>query len=132
MKLSNEIQAYEVMVMDDFKKSANHLYKKKKYKKLPDQIESLINELEKGSFSGDLLTRHSAPSPYEVYKKRLPNEDTKTGASGGYRVIYIVATQNRAVGLLEIYYKKEVETLPDNYIQGLVDGFLLTLLPDSE
>ena len=130
--MSNEVQAYEVIVMDDFKKSAKYLYKKKKYKKLPGQIENLINELEKGSFSGDLLTRHNAPPPYEVYKKRLPNEDTKTGVSGGYRVIYIVATQNRAVGLLEIYYKKEVEDLPDNYIQGLIDGFLLNLLPDDE
>ena len=130
--MNNDVQAYEVFVTDDFKKSAKHLYKKKKYKKLPDQIEELVNDLEKGNFTGDLLTRHDAPPPYEVYKKRLPNEDTKIGTSGGYRVIYLVATQNRVVGLLEIYYKKEVETLPDTYIQGLIDGFLLTLLPDDD
>ena len=130
--MNNNVQAYEVFVMDEFKKSAKHLYKKKKFKRLPTQTEQLIQELEKGNFSGVLLTQHDIPIPYEVYKKRLPNEDTNKGTSSGYRVIYLVATQNRVVGLLEIYYKKEVESLPDNYIQGLIDGFLLTILPDDE
>ena len=129
---NNELQAYTVEETEVFDKSVVRFVKKKKFKKLPDQIENLVNDLEQGNFSGDLITRHNAPPPYEVYKKRLPNEDTQTGASGGYRVIYLVATQNRVVGLLEIYYKKEIESLPDAYIQGLIDGFLLTLLPDNE
>ena len=123
--------AYTVEETEDFDKSVVRFIKKKKFKKLPDQIEELVNELEQGNFSGDLLTRHDSPPQYEVYKKRLPNEDTNTGVLDGYRVIYLVATQNKVVGLLAIYYKKETEALPDNYIQGLIDGFLLTILPDD-
>ena len=55
---NNELQAYIVEETEDFDKSVVRFIKKKKFKKLPNQIENLINELEKGNFSGDLLTRH--------------------------------------------------------------------------
>jgi len=129
--MSNYIQAYSVDTTDDFDKSAVRFVKKKKFRKLPNQIENLIDDFENGNFSGDLLTRHDNPA-YEVYKKRLPNEDTQTGTSDGYRVIYMVVQEKRVVGLLAIYYKKETDTLSDTYIQGLVDGFLITVLPDDE
>ena len=132
MKPSEEIQAYEIESTDDFDSEVERFFRKKKFRKLPAQIRKLTDDFKVGNFSGDLLTRHSTPPPYEVYKKRLPNEDTQTSTSGGYRVIYLVATGNHVVGLLAIYYKKETEALSDNYIQGLIDGFLLALLPDDE
>ena len=131
MKTNEEMYFYEITPTDDFDNEIERLVKKKKFKKLPGQIRKLAEEFREGNFSGDLLTRSNNP-PYELYKKRLPNEDTQSGAAGGYRVVYLVARQNRVVGLLAIYYKKEIETLPENYIKGLIDGFLLGLLPDDE
>ena len=125
--MNNEIPNFEVDLTDAFDKSVKHFIKKKKYTKLPDQLEELITELENGHFTGDILTQNINPE-YTLYKKRLPNKDTKSGASNGYRVIYIVAYDKRAVGLLDIYYKKEDEALSERYIQGLVDGFLMILL----
>lgn len=130
--MNKDIPNFEVDLTEVFDKSVKHFVKKKKYTKLPEQLEELIEELENGHFTGDILTQNINPK-YSLYKKRIPNKDTKSGVSNGYRVIYIVAYDKRAVGLLDIYYKKEDETLTERYIQGLVDGFLMLLLyGDSE
>ncbi|MCL1988148.1 MAG: hypothetical protein FWG64_09300 [Firmicutes bacterium] len=130
--MNNEIQAYLIEAIDDFEKEVVRFVRKKKFRKLPLQIKDLIAELKDGNFSGNLLKREIEPVPHEVYKKRLPNEDTKTGKSNGYRVVYLVATENKVVGLLDIYYKKETPSLPEKHINNLVEGFLIGLLPDNE
>ena len=119
---------YLVITVEEFKKSLKRFIKKKRFYSLPEQIENLINQLKIGNFTGDILTINHSPE-YKIYKKRLPNPDTNSGTLNGYRVIYIVVQENDTVGLLDIYYKKEEQTLTEEYIQGLIDGFLLELLP---
>jgi len=130
--MNNRNKKYEILSKKDFDLSVERFYKKKKFKKLPNQIEKLVKEFESGEFSGSLLKRKPEPTPYEVYKKRLPNEDTKVGKSNGYRIVYLVASENKVVGLLDIYYKKETPSLPETYINSLVDDFLNGLLQSNK
>ena len=123
------IVAYEVTYYSpDFEKSADRLVSKKKFRKLPSQIASLVSDFEKGLISGDLLV-HSDIPPYDVYKIRLPNEDTKVGKSDGYRIIYLARHDNHTIALLFIYYKKEYENVTDTYVKALVDGYFLDIVP---
>ena len=81
---------------------------------------------------GDRITHRDEPTPYDVYKLRLPNPDANVGKSDGYRVIYMVVTENKVVVFLTMYYKKEDAAVSDNYINGLIDGYFLNLLPEEE
>ncbi|MCL2485908.1 MAG: type II toxin-antitoxin system RelE/ParE family toxin [Endomicrobia bacterium] len=125
------VEVYEVQYLNDFDKSFERLSKKKKFKILPKQINELINDLEQGKFEGDKITHTDEPTPYDVYKIRLPNLDTSVGKSNGYRVIYMVVTESKIVVFLTIYYKKEQPTVSDVYIKGLIDGYFLNSLPEE-
>lgn len=81
---------------------------------------------------GNHIAHSDLPTPYDVYKVRLPNLDTNKGKSNGYRVVYIVITERKVVVLLTIYYKKEQATAPNNYINGLIDGYFLSMLPEED
>jgi mRNA-degrading endonuclease RelE of RelBE toxin-antitoxin system len=115
----------------DFDKQADRLIEKKKFRKLPSQIAELVVELEKGNFAGDILF-HSDNPPYDVFKVRLPNEDTKVGKSNGYRIIYLARYDNRTVAFLFIYYKKEQESVADSYVSALIEGYFLDSLPAED
>ena len=75
---------------------------------------------------------HSDAPPYDVYKLRLPNDDTNVGKSNGYRVIYLARHDNHTVALLFIYYKKEQEAIGETYVRALVDGYFLSSLPETD
>ena len=94
---------YFVTEHPDFRKDVKHLIKKKRFKSLPEQVIELEDALERGKFPGTLIRRIEEPKPYELYKLRLPNLDTKVGKSNGYRIIYIVVTEHRVVVILTIY-----------------------------
>ena len=126
------IVAYEVTYFtNEFEKNADRLAVKKKFRRLPDQISSLIVELESGSLDGDIIF-HSDVPPYDIYKVRLPNEDAKVGKSGGYRVIYLARHDNMTIAFLLIYYKKEQESASDALIKALTDGYLLDAVPEAD
>ena len=127
-----QIVAYEIRESADFSARFERLTKKKRFFTLPDQIEEATTAFMKGEFEGDLIRHSDFPVPHDVYKLRLPNPDANTGKSGGYRVLYMVATKKRLVFFMTIYYKKEEADLPDRYIEGLIDGCLLEMLPDNE
>jgi len=129
-----KIDCYVVDTLGDFDKEVVRFVKKKRYKRLPDQIEELEEQLIKGDFPGDLIKREDTPVPHEIYKLRLPNPDTNKGKSNGYRVYYLVVTEQRLILLMFIYYKKEQETVSSTFIDGLVNGFFLDAMPydDSE
>jgi hypothetical protein len=55
---------------------------------------------------------------------RLPNPDTGAGKSNGYRVLYAVAVEHKLVVILTVYYKKEVATIRDSAIRGMIDSFV--------
>jgi len=115
---------------DDFEKSFDKLVSKKKFRKLPAQIAELVAEVEKGEFSGTVLTRSDDP-PYDVYKTRLPNKDTNEGKSNGYRVVYLARHDNRTVAFLLVYYKKEQETVAESYVKAMIDGYFLDIIQEQ-
>jgi mRNA-degrading endonuclease RelE of RelBE toxin-antitoxin system len=116
----------------DFPKQFRRLARKKGFHSLPDQIGDLTSDLEKGKLDGDRIAHNDTPTPHDVYKLRLPNPDADAGKSNGYRVIYLVVTENRIIVLLTIYYKKEQADADDTYINGLIDGYFLGLLPETD
>ena len=121
----SKLALFEIDTTKDFDKEVERFIRKKKFRKLPKQIEELSKELSQGKFDGDLIKEATSPIKYVEYKLRLPNEDTKSGKSNGYRVIYAVILEDKLVLLVAIYYKKEKDTLPQEYIDGLIVGHLL-------
>ena len=121
----NNEREYEVTTVTDFDREQKRFVKKKKFFSLPDQIDELIENFEKGTFEGDKYKHIDKPTPCDVYKLRLPNPDTGAGKSNGYRVFYMVVTEKKIVVFLVIYYKKEVATITDTYVNGLIDGYFI-------
>ena len=124
-------EVYEVKPGADFEKNFMRFVKKKRFKTLPSQIKELSDKLKRGEFEGDKITHRDEPAQYDIYKLRLPNPDTGVGKSNGYRIIYMAVTETKIVVFLTIYYKKEDSTVSDVYINGLIDGYFLSLLPEE-
>ncbi|MBD1826755.1 type II toxin-antitoxin system RelE/ParE family toxin [Microcoleus vaginatus GB1-A2] len=70
----------------------------KKYRSIRNDIQPVIEQLEKGELPGDQIPDIG----YAVFKLRVRNSDTQKGKSGGYRLIYYVKTA-MAIILLTIY-----------------------------
>ena len=119
--MENSREVYEIEYESDFRKNFKRFTKKKRFDKLPDQIEELVSELRNGHFTGTVLKRSDEPVRYEIYKKRLPNLNTNEGKSNGYRVIYLTQHDEKYVIFITIYYKPEQETVSDAYIEGWID-----------
>ena len=127
-----QIDFYEIRVHDDFTKQVERLTKKKRYFTLPLQIRELFASFAKGEFQGERIKHRDEPETFDVYKMRLPNPDANIGKSGGYRIVYMVITEQCIVVFLAIYSKKEHADLPDDYISGLIDGVLLDILSEDD
>ena len=46
-------------------------------------------------------------------------------------VIYMVRTENKIVILITMYYKKEEAVVSDEYVDGLIEGYFINLLPEE-
>ena len=122
----DEIEYFEVDETKDFQKKVDRFVKKKNFRKLPNQVNNLIDDLEQGKFDGTLLRTVKEPVEHDIYKLRMPNEDTKEGKSNGYRVIYAVTAEQKLVLLVDVYYKKEENDVTESYVSGLIDCYFLT------
>ena len=87
--------------------------KKKHYKKIFDDIEPIIFELEKGNFLGDKLEGLKLPENTAVYKVRIANTSANLGKSNGFRLLYYVAVEDE-IYLLTIYSKKDDAKIPND------------------
>ena len=123
---------YMIVKAVDFEKNFMRFIKKKGFKTLSSQIKELSDKLNRGEFEGDKITHRDEPTPYDVYKLRLPIPDIKVGKSNGYRVIYMVVTETKIVVLLIIYYKKEQPAVSETYIKGLIDGYFLNSMAEED
>jgi len=126
------IEVFEIERHVDFIKNVKRFVVKKKFLHLPEQIKELSEKLKRGEFEGEKITHRDSPTPYDIYKLRLPNPDTNVGKSNGYRVIYMVVTETKIVVFLTIYYKKEEAAVSDTYVSGLIDGYFINSLPEED
>lgn len=116
----NDIIMYEVIPTDNFNDDVKYYIKKKKFKRISEDIEDILNDLECGIFNGDIIADLELENN-RTYKIRACNSDTKQGKSNGYRLIYYVELKEKVVFLLTIYYKKDDNRIPtDTEIKELV------------
>jgi mRNA-degrading endonuclease RelE of RelBE toxin-antitoxin system len=125
-------EEYKIDWVADFEKATKRFKKKKGFNSIPNQVKELVEKASKGELDGKLYTHSDVPTPHDVYKLRLPNPDTNAGESNGYRVYYMVVTEKKIIVFLVIYYKKEIPTVSDTYIKGLIDGFFAASDSDYE
>lgn len=87
----------------------------KKYRRLRDDIQPVIQQLEQGELPGDQISgiRHT------VFKLRVRNSDTRKGKSAGYRLIYYVKT-TAGIILLTIYPKSEQVDIKARDIERII------------
>lgn len=102
-----------VIWSDRFNDDVRHYFKKKKYKKIFDDISSVIPELEDGNLIGDRLEGLKLPEGTAAYKVRIANTSANVGKSNGFRMIYYVAIGDE-IYLLTIYSKKDDERVPND------------------
>jgi len=79
----------------------------RKYRRIRYDFGDLIEELGKGPYAGDRIPGCIGP----VFKCRMSSRDMQRGKSGGFRIIYLVRENEKAVYLLTIYPKSERENI---------------------
>jgi mRNA-degrading endonuclease RelE of RelBE toxin-antitoxin system len=130
-----EIDVYEVDIWDDFKKQYKLYFKKRKYRSLESQVKKLISDFKQGIFDSSTtppLFHSDVPTPYDIYKMRMANPDAGEGKRSGYRIIYMVKTENKMIVLMTIYSKSDMDNIEDHEIQLLIDGYFMSQLPEED
>lgn len=74
----------------------------KVYRHVRDDVQPLIEQLQKGEAPGD----HIPGIGFPAYKVRLNSRDLKRGKQGGFRVVYYIETATARV-LLSIYVHQQ-------------------------
>lgn len=92
---------------------------------IEDDLQPVIDELEKGNFLGDEIPGLKLPSTESSYKVRVANSNTNVGKSNGYRLIYYVVKNEETVFLLTVYYKKDKENISANEIIALINEYVI-------
>lgn len=103
---------YEIIPTPKFSDDIKFYKRKKKFSHILDDIDTVVNEIEKGNLIGDAISDIQLPEGEDAYKVRAINTDTHMGKSNGYRIIYYVIKNNKEVYLLTIYYKKDDNKIP--------------------
>ena len=98
--------------------------RKKKYKKILDDIDSIMPDLEAGNLVGDRLAGFNLPEGTALYKVRIANTSANVGKSNGFRLLYYVAMAD-TIYLLTIYSKKDDERIPNDEQIALIVGNVL-------
>ena len=96
-------------ILEDIK----YYIRKKKFKKILDDINSILPELEAGNLVGDKLSGFNLPEGAALYKVRIANTSANVGKSNGFRLIYYLAIEDE-IYLLTIYSKKDDERIPND------------------
>ncbi len=116
---------FEIIPTERFEDDIRYYLKKKKFRNIMEDVNEVIEELEKGNLLGDAIPGLVFDNN-ETIKVRIANSDTKVGKSNGYRMIYYVVKNDYEIYLLTIYYKKEDSRIPSNKeIEQLVKDYCL-------
>ena len=70
-------------INDDVK----YYVRKKKYKKILDDIDSVLPDLLAGNFVGDKMPGFNLPEGAAIYKVRIANTSANVGKSNGFRLL---------------------------------------------
>ena len=84
----------EIIWSAHFKSDVKYYFKKKRYTKILDDIDNVVEQLATGNFVGDKLEGLKMPNKTAAYKVRLPNSSINIGKSGGF--IFVRHEQNRS------------------------------------
>lgn len=103
--------SYSVDTTPNFEREAKRLIKK--YKSLKNEINALIDSLEKTPEQGTHLGN-------DIYKIRLAVKSKGKGRRSGARVMTKVKIVDRMVYMFSIYSKGEKDDISDNEIQELI------------
>lgn len=106
---------YRFVFMPSFEKSIKQL--KKKYPRVPQDIEIALENLEKLPSAGDII-----PRDYDVRKLRVASQDMQRGKSSGFRVLYKIEDTMDLIYLLLIYAKTEREDIGFRELNQLVEA----------
>ncbi len=116
---------FEVIPTQRFEDDVKYYLKKKKFKHILEDVEEVVEELEKGNLIGDSIPGLTFDDN-ETVKVRIANTDTHVGKSNGYRMIYYVVKNDCEIYLLTIYYKKDDNKIPSNKeIEELVKEYCM-------
>ncbi|MDF0552121.1 type II toxin-antitoxin system RelE/ParE family toxin [Kamptonema sp. UHCC 0994] len=99
----------------------------KKYRSIRDDIQPVIEQLERGELPGKQISGIG----YDVFKLRVRNSDVQKGKSGGYRLIYYVKTA-KGIILLTVYTKSEQSDIPAEEITGIILEYERRAVEDEE
>jgi|JFJP01.1.fsa_nt_gi mRNA-degrading endonuclease RelE of RelBE toxin-antitoxin system len=102
-----------------FKKNTKRLAKK--YASLPNDLQTLENELKENPEKGVIV--HNTR---EVRKIRMAIKAKSKGKSSGARILYYIIKENYDIVFLNIYDKSELEKVPEKDIKILLETFLET------
>lgn len=117
---------YDIIQTKKFRDDLVYYIKKKKFKHIDDDIDSVIVNLEKGILVGKDIDDIKISSGNHTYKVRVANSDTNVGKSNGYRLIYYVVMDDKEIYLLTIYYKKDDKNIPTkDEIASLIKEYCL-------
>lgn len=65
----------------------DYYIRKKKYRKIIDDIASILPDLEAGNLVSDKLSGFNLPEGAALYKVRIANTSANVGKSNGFRLI---------------------------------------------
>jgi mRNA-degrading endonuclease RelE of RelBE toxin-antitoxin system len=98
----------------------------KKYRSIRNDIQPLIEQLERGELPGDQISGIG----YAVFKLRVRNSDVQKGKSGGYRLIYYIKTAMGII-LLTIYTKSEQADIAADDIRSIIAEYEQSAVEDQ-
>ncbi|RCJ39078.1 addiction module antitoxin [Nostoc minutum NIES-26] len=99
----------------------------KKYRSIRNDIQPVIEQLERGELPGDQISGIG----YAVFKLRVRNSDIQKGKSGGYRLIYYMKTAMGII-LLTIYTKSEQADIAADDIRSIITEYEQSRVENQE
>jgi mRNA-degrading endonuclease RelE of RelBE toxin-antitoxin system len=114
--VSEQVPTIEIQLTPEFQAKFKAL--KKRYRNIQADIKPIFEQLENGLVLGDKLPGIDAL----VVKLRVKNSDTKRGKSGGYRLIYWIASPKLII-MLDVYSKSDQENVTANEVRQIIANF---------
>ena len=114
--MSEQVPSIEIRLTPEFQTKFKAL--KKRYRNIQSDIKPIFEQLENGSVLGDQFSGIDAV----VVKVRVKNSDAKRGKSGGYRLIYWIASPTLII-MLDIYSKSDRENVTAYEVGQIIANF---------